>query len=123
MILHTQPTKPWNEYDFLLIEAYQILQDERCSQCGLPEYICHNESNLIQVQVNEDSCAVMAAKAKKERQMSRGKKDYTPPDGVILRPEPYTADGSDLASFRGDYYRDLAEKRKAVEAGRYPSVT
>ena len=62
MILHKQPSKPWNKHDFLLLEAYQILEEERCGQCGLPKYICHSEDPEVRFRIEEDQCAAMVDK-------------------------------------------------------------
>lgn len=44
MLFHEQPSEPWTPFDFKLLEAYQILQDETCQECGNPIWICRNES-------------------------------------------------------------------------------
>jgi hypothetical protein len=44
MLFHEQPSDPWVPFDFMLLEAFQTLQDETCSDCGNPIWICRNES-------------------------------------------------------------------------------
>lgn len=119
MILHTQPSKKWTTHDFLLLQAYQILQDERCGQCGLPRYICHNDDPRIRVRVEEDSCAIKGAVESRERMNSKNK-NYVAPVGTQLQPEPYTSDGSDLVSFREPYYRAEAERREKIRESLLP---
>lgn len=114
MILHTQPTKRWNAHDFLLLEAYQILEEERCQQCGLPRYICHNESSDVRFRIVEDTCAAMVEKDMYEEQKRGSDKDYRAPAGTTLRPEPYAVDGRDLTTFRTQYYLDEAEKQQII---------
>jgi hypothetical protein len=114
MILHKQPTKPWNEHDFLLLEAYQILEEERCQQCGLPRYICHNESADLRFRIEEDTCAAMVEKESYEERKRSSNKDYKPPLGTTLRPVPYMEDGGEFTRLREPYYQAEAERQAAI---------
>lgn len=60
MVFYAQPTEPWESYDFKLLEAYQILQDETCSMCGQPVWICRSDSSNIRVKVRKAQCNVTA---------------------------------------------------------------
>lgn len=69
MIYHEQPTDPWNDFDFALIEAYQTLQDEVCSQCGNPVWLCRSSSNVFDFKVREETChATRALERHKDNQ-------------------------------------------------------
>jgi hypothetical protein len=110
MILHTQPGKKWTEEDFLLLEAYQILEDERCSQCGLPRYICHSDDRRIQFWVDSDTCN---AKYEVDKRMESVKE---PPKGTVLVPHPFMTDDSDFVELRGPYYEAESKRLEALQA-------
>ena len=114
MIFQTQPDEPWGRFDFLLLEAYQILQDETCPKCGHPVWLCRSTSNKIEFKAQEGYCASERAlmeyedsrKPSKDRQKDKyekaswGRFFYTKP---VLA---YGAEG-DLPS-RTEYYEELA---------------
>lgn len=56
MIFHLQPNTPWEDMDFLLLEAYQMLQDEICPKCGHPIWLCRSQSNRVIFEVGETYC-------------------------------------------------------------------
>jgi hypothetical protein len=119
MILHAQPNKPWNKHDFMLLEAYQQLEEDRCGQCGLPRYICHSTSEDIQFRILEDNCAATQKvdQIKAQRAKSSKKKDGADPDsGVALIPYPYTESGVPLSSHRIPYYEAEAARIAEVLA-------
>ena len=70
MIFRTQPTKKWNNWDFALIEAFQILDDEVCKQCGNPVWLCRSNSNKFEFRVKEEVCYA----SRKLEQVKDGKK-------------------------------------------------
>lgn len=113
MILHTQPRKRWNEMDFMLAEAYQKYLNGLCPQCGMPRYLCGNDSNDIQYHLREDYCAAKAAVDERRSRDSKAK-DYEPPFGVVLVPEPYSPSGASLDSFQYPYLKAQAAKYKAM---------
>lgn len=104
----------WNKWDILVAEAYEIVQREKCGQCGLPRWICQNDSEDIQFKVHQDSCFAMQKKDDKETQLTKNDKKI--PAGVVLRPEPYARDGRDLADFREPYYRAIAKRGEDPES-------
>lgn len=56
----------------MLLEGYQILQDETCQQCGNPIWICHNEfADSVGFKIKEIKCF---AKAELERHQERQQK-------------------------------------------------
>lgn len=111
LLLHTQPSAPWTKHDFLLLEAYQIIQDEACPSCGLPVWICRNEDNDIQFSVRRATCfATRARELEDERYGPENKK----PAGELLIPEPRVESGKALAEFRRPYYEADLKRRQAL---------
>lgn len=111
MILHTQPGKKWNKFDFLCIEAHQIVVNERCPQCGLPRWVCHNEDGDIGFRVVKDICY-----AKREietvDESDQKQKKYKAPKGVMARPEPFRYSGEPIdGDVREAYYRREFERK------------
>ncbi|MET4703109.1 hypothetical protein [Frigoribacterium sp. UYMn621] len=113
MILHTQPRKAWNAYDFLLLEAFAIYEAEKCSQCGYPVWICHNEDEAYRIEFDlvDDVCY-----AKREIDMvneaNSQSKTYKAPAGIQQRPVAKSWTGLPLDdAMRTAYYET-----------KYPSV-
>lgn len=92
MIFHQQPTADWVPFDFHLLEAYQMLQDELCPKCGHPVWLCRSTSNNVEFQVREAYCNADRAlreyednrkptkeRAKKDDRKSWGQFHYTTP--------------------------------------------
>ena len=97
------------KWDILVAEAYEIVQRERCGECRLPLWICHNEDNAVQFRVSVKSCVAMAEVDKKRASMTKGKKEM--PAGTNLQPEPYMVDDSrQLIELREAYYKAEYEK-------------
>lgn len=118
MILGVDSRKRWSKLDIVLAEAYQILENERCGQCGLPKYICQNASNDIDFHIEEEECHAIAAKEKHEKRKAGRNKKSEPKPGVAVTYSPYTLSGKPLTSYRGEYYEDRAKKDAALEAER-----
>lgn len=113
MLFHEQPSEPWNEFDFLLLEAYQILQDETCDHCGNPIWICRNEeASNVGFKVKTAKCFAKAELDKWQEQEEK-KKSKKKSHGEYPYVVAYTYDGSDMPS-RQSFYEDLAQ-RDAVE--------
>jgi hypothetical protein len=109
MLFHEQPFDPWTKFDFLLLEAYQTLQDETCSQCGNPIWICRNESATnVGFKIKTTVCFAKAELERhnemKEKKKSK-KKTYGESDYVVA----YTYDDGDMPS-RSSYFAYLAEQ-------------
>lgn len=69
MVFYEQPKQDWTHLDFRLLEAYQMLQDETCPQCGQPSWLCRSSDDRISWRVNESVCH--ATKAREEREWVR----------------------------------------------------
>lgn len=96
-----------------MLEAYQILQDETCNECGNPVWVCRNEEAAnVGFKVKTAKCFAKAELdkwAEKEDKKKSKKKKY----GEYPYVTPYTYDGSDFPS-RRSYYESLAQQ-DAVE--------
>lgn len=106
MLFHEQPTDPWVRFDFLLLEAYQILQDETCSECGNPIWICRNENAAnVGFKIKISKCYAKAELEKwQEKQEKKKKKGYGETPYIV----PYTYDENDFPT-RLSFYQGLSE--------------
>jgi hypothetical protein len=113
VLFKEQPSDPWSDLDFLLIEAMQILEEETCRECGSPIWICRNDmASNVGFKVKTATCfarAELERWSEREDKKKTGKKRY----GEYPYAVPYTYDGTELPS-RIQFYKDLAEKH-AVE--------
>jgi hypothetical protein len=116
MLFHEQPTDPWTKFDFLLLEAYQILQDETCQMCGNPIWICRNEfADNVGFKIKTTKCF---AKAELDRHAEQQEKKKSKPKkhGEQEYVLAYTYDGSEMPT-RLSYFKNLAEVAKETEDG------
>lgn len=105
MILGEDNRKAWSHLDVLVMQAYQIVKDEQCSQCGLPRWLCRNEDPRLQVKLKDDDC--YASQQVKEHDKNRKEGD----EGGSVYPEFYALDSTPLIEFRALYYEQLAQAR------------
>jgi hypothetical protein len=108
MILGLDNRKKWSKLDVIVMQAYQGLQDERCGQCGLPRYICHNSDSRLQVRIKEDKCWVKPEISAHEKRRSKDD-DF---EGGTAYPEVYSRDETPLHKFREPYYAALAAEAR-----------
>ncbi len=108
MVLGADSREPWSREDVTLMTAYQILEGEKCSQCGLPSWQCQSEDRELMVRIKEHTCFVKAELDKRHEA-----KDHKTPPGVTLYPELYRRDDKPLHKMRSEYYKGLAEARKS----------
>lgn len=110
MIFHEQPTAPWVAFDFILLEAYQRLQDELCPKCGHPVWLCRSQSSSVQFEVQTGVCFAEKAlkeaedrsKPRDQRAASKEKKAW----GEFRYAVPKALSGQELPT-RAEYYEDL----------------
>lgn len=118
MIFHEQPTAAWVPLDFVLLEAYQRLQDELCPRCGHPIWLCRSQSNSVQFRIREDYCASeRAVKEHEDRQRDRDKRADRKEKagwGRFMFTVPEALPGAELPD-RTKYFEDLAKLTGAVE--------
>ena len=114
IVFHEQPTKPWTELDFKLLEAYQQLQDEICPQCGQPVWLCRSNAQNIEWSVEETTCwasrAVEEKKWKHDHKKGSPKKEDKAEWGRVLYPVPrvpnYLGETAVLPT-REEFYRNV----------------
>jgi len=74
MLFREQPNRPWTDMDFKWLEAYQIMKDEICPQCGNPIWLCRSTDDRISWHEETSVCYATRAKEEKEYRRSSGKK-------------------------------------------------
>ncbi|CAB4148706.1 hypothetical protein UFOVP536_19 [uncultured Caudovirales phage] len=109
MFFHEQPSDPWTKFDFMLLEAYQILKDETCNDCGNPIWICHNEfANNVGFKVKSTVCYAKAELEKHNERVAKNsstKQRYGETDYTVA----YTYDDSPMPS-RMSYLKAMSEQ-------------
>jgi hypothetical protein len=118
MLFHEQPTDPWRDYDFKLLEAYQRLQDELCPKCGHPVWLCRSSSNRVEFPVRVAYCAAERSLKEHEAGMlsATDKKKITRSEragwGRFYYTEPKVPENVDgELPTRREYYGEIAQKR------------
>lgn len=56
LVFRRQPNSLWDEWDFKLLEAFQIVDDETCTMCGNPVWQCQSKTRDIGFKVVERVC-------------------------------------------------------------------
>lgn len=118
MIFHEQPTAEWVPFDFKLLEAYQILQDEICPVCSNPIWVCRSTTSNVQFKVKSQVC--FAEKALKEAEFNRIPKADRPKGEELKREKaewgrsyytsPYIPENLEgEIPTRDDYHKELNE--------------
>lgn len=104
--------KSWNKWDILVAEAYEIVQREKCGQCGLPVWVCRSDDEHIQFKMKRDTCHAIAKKSEYEKKHQKDAENHA----ITIRPEPHVTDGRDLIQFREPYYKSLYERNQDPES-------
>lgn len=95
--------------DFLLLEAYQILQDETCPSCGHPVWLCRSTDRNVTVSIGKAKCFVTAELEKaQEKDNKKDKKNQMKAGEYLFANVKTIEKGSELPS-RADYYNSLVE--------------
>lgn len=109
MLFHEQPSDPWTPFDFMLVEALQILEDETCSECGNPIWVCrNNEASNVGFKIKTTKCYAKAELDKwreVEEKKNKNKKKYGEMPYIVA----YTYDDGPLPT-RQEYYQGLSDK-------------
>jgi hypothetical protein len=107
MLFHEQPSDPWVPFDFLLLEAYQTLEDESCNECGNPIWVCRNdEATNVGFKIKVGKCFAKAELDKwLEKDNKKNRKTYGETPYIVA----YTYDGSTMPT-RRSYLQSLMEK-------------
>ena len=94
--------------DIALALAFEILEQERCPQCGMYVWMCHTEDTDIQFDVVEDICEARRAVGERDEQI-KDKKSW-----ISLRPVPVMENKErDFPSLRKPYFE---QERARFEA-------
>ena len=56
----SDPLNNWTSHDWRLQEAYFVLDQEKCPQCGNPVWYCHSTDNRIDFEVKTGVCYAKA---------------------------------------------------------------
>ena len=108
MLFHEQPDLPWTKFDFLLLEAYQMLQDETCSMCGNPIWICRNEyATNVGFKIKSSKCFAKAELDRHQEKESK-KKNKNKKHGEQEYIVAYAYDGGDMPT-RMSYLNAIAD--------------
>lgn len=113
MVFRVQPNRDWEDLDFKLMEAYQVLEDETCPKCGQPVWLCRSTSNDFVWSTAKTVC--YATRALEEKQESRkdakdkkASREEKAKWGLIEYAFPRALEGKSIPS-REDYFKSLAE--------------
>ena len=72
MLFRTDPKEPWKSVDFALLIALQMMEDETCSQCGHPIWICRTNDPDMFFSVKSSVChATRAVREKEHNELSQ----------------------------------------------------
>lgn len=108
MLFHEQPNTKWDDFDFLLIEAYQMLEEETCSECGNPIWICRNGNAAnVGFKIKTTKCYAKAEldKWNEKQEKKKAKLGYGEMPYIV----PYTYDDGPMPT-RMSYYEGLSDK-------------
>jgi len=75
ILQHRQPSDGWSPIDKKLAIAFQILEDETCSECGVPIWLGHSDDEDIVFEIKSRTCYSCAEiETSRERDEKRKKK-------------------------------------------------
>lgn len=114
MLFYAQPDEPWTPFDFKILEAYQIMEDEQCPKCGQPIWLCRSTDNRIEWKLDSSIC--YASRKQEESQWYRHNPKKKPDKseradwGKSYFPVPFVPDnvGGELPT-RDEFYASLVE--------------
>lgn len=108
MILEEPDAYEWRPWiDYRLVEALQVLEEETCSQCGNPLWLCHSSSPNVDVEIGYDSCIVAEAVTKHNDKESKKKRSKN--KGQVYGRIIPIREGVALPT-REEYYKELSER-------------
>lgn len=112
MITGADSRKKWNEWDRLVMEAYQIHENEKCPKCGNARWICGSPNGHIRFKIRSEFCE--ATFRVNDWRDIEAKRDQKGLEATIAYAEPYTTEeGRDLSFYRDEYYLERAKIREA----------
>ena len=54
------PMGEWSKVDYLLVDAFYVLDSEKCTRCNNPIWLCHSTDNRIDFKVKTRTCYAKA---------------------------------------------------------------
>lgn len=60
LLMEPNPHGDWTKVDYLLIDAFHILDAETCTICNNPIWLCHSTDNRIDFSVTKRTCYAKA---------------------------------------------------------------
>lgn len=54
------PMGEWSKVDYLLVDAFYVLDSEKCTRCNNPIWLCHSTDNRIEFTVKVRTCYATA---------------------------------------------------------------
>lgn len=81
------PKGKWTKIDYLLVDAFYILDSEKCTRCNNPIWLCHSTDNSIEFLVKVRTCYASAEledyeKNKQSTKLSAGEYLIATPVGL-----------------------------------------
>ena len=115
MLLREQPNTPWTQMDYAILEAYQMLQDEICPQCGQPIWLCRSTSNNIEWTAQTEICYASRRREEAEwndhndkKATAKDRKNWGKVTYVLPRVIASAPEGTELPT-RTEYYEGLSK--------------
>lgn len=102
-----QPSDGWSQVDKKLAVALQILEDETCSDCGIPVWLGHSDDKDIQFEVKSRVC-YSCAEIEKDQEEKPGRKSKRKPTKGEKKFLQQT--GSSNNQSRDRYYSGIMEE-------------
>lgn len=60
LLMEPDPMGEWTKIDYLLLDAFYILDSETCTICNNPIWLCHSTDNRIDFKVKTRTCYAKA---------------------------------------------------------------
>lgn len=60
LLMESDPKGEWTKVDYLLLDAFYILDAETCSICNNPIWLCHSTDNRIDFKIQTRTCYAKA---------------------------------------------------------------
>lgn len=89
-----QPYSKWDKFDFLLLEAFDVMESETSKSTGLPVWLTRSGDPMIDFLVEDGEDFADAAIQKYDKAQKGPKGDKEPPPGSFRYAIPQTLDGS-----------------------------
>lgn len=87
LLCESDPHGEWEAFDYKLVDAYYMMDTERCKLCNNPVWLCHSNDNRIEFNVKVSTCYAKAEledydKTRKGKDMGSGEYTVAVPIGI-----------------------------------------